>query len=128
MAIAIKIYLGIVGALYVYLGGLCSIKMEETAEKVGFILISGKGQSEFMTVYGGLEIAMGIFFLLPLFFKEHTKSALLFAVILHLGLVVFRSIAFMKFSDIAPFTYQLAIGEWIIFVAGCALYYFNYKK
>lgn len=123
MIIAVKIYLGIIGAMYVYLGGLCAFKMEEVAEKVGFKLIPGTGQSEFLTVYGGLEIAMGIFFLWPVLSKGHMQSALLFAVILHFWLVLCRSIAFMKYSGIGSFTYQLAIGEWVILIAGSVLYY-----
>ena len=53
----------VVGLMYLALGMWCAISPEKTSAVVGFELIGGAGMSEFLTVYGGLEIGMGMIFL-----------------------------------------------------------------
>ena len=57
----------VVGLMYLSLGMWCAISPEKTSAVVGFELIGGAGMSEFLTVYGGPEIGMGMIFLLPFF-------------------------------------------------------------
>ncbi len=49
-----RIFLAIVGAAYILLAGWCSLMPDKTSKAVGFTLQPGSGQSEFLTVYGGL--------------------------------------------------------------------------
>jgi hypothetical protein len=100
----------------VALGVWCSLDPDTTAEAVGFSLMFGKGQSEFLTVYGGWEVAMGIVFLLPLVKRHWLPYSLQVCVIMHGCLVIFRSSAYLMYDVSDPFTMQLAIGEWVIFL------------
>jgi hypothetical protein len=111
-----NLFLAAVGGLYLALSVWCSIAPGTTSEKVGFAIESGAGQSEFLTIYGGLELGLALFFLLPLFKTRFQESALWFCTILHGCLVLFRSASFALFSDIGGMTYKLAIGEWVIFL------------
>lgn len=52
-----KLFLILVAILYFGLAIWCCIRPELTSEKVGFDLVNDSGRSEFMTVYGGLELA-----------------------------------------------------------------------
>ena len=78
--------------------------------------------SEFLTVYGGLEIGMGMTFLLPFFGARFLDYTLLVCVLIHANLVIFRTLSFVCYSDIGSGTYKLAIGEWVIFLLGVMLY------
>lgn len=117
-----RLFLGIVGTLYIVLALWCSFAPASTSRTVGFTLKPGSGQSEFLTVYGGLELALGIVFLWPLYQKEATAYALLTCLVLHACLVVFRTIGFFLFADIDSSTYSLAIGEWVIFLLSLGLW------
>jgi hypothetical protein len=120
-----RLFLAGVGLVYLYLAVWCSLFPARTSELVGFQLRPGTGQSEFLTVYGGLELALAIIFLRPLLQAHWAACALNVCVILHGCLVLFRSASFLLFQDIEPMVYQLAAGEWLIFLCSGALALLN---
>ena len=122
-----RIFVALVGVLYVLLGLYCAILPARASKAVGFGLNGGAGQSEFLTVYGGLEVGMGLVFLLPLLRPMDTEFALRACLIIHGCLVLFRTIGFFAFRDIASTTYNLAIGEWVIFLAS-AIFWWQVRK
>jgi hypothetical protein len=115
-------FLAIVGVLYLYLAIWCSVRPEPTSKLVGFDLHPGSGQSEFLTVYGGLEFGMALFFLLPLIRPASTRDSLFCCLLIHAGLVAFRSAGFLLYSNIQPMTWKLAAGEWAIFLLSLYAY------
>jgi hypothetical protein len=116
-----KAYLTVVSLLYFALAIWCTVAPHVTAGKVGFQLNGGSGQSEFVTVYGGLEFGMALIFLLAVFREETVGYGLLACVIIHTSLVVFRTASFARYSEIESFTYRLAAGEWVIALVGATL-------
>ncbi|QDT92648.1 DUF4345 family protein [Gimesia algae] len=122
-----RIFLTVVGLVYLLLALWCSVDPASASRSVGFILESGSGQSEFLVVYGGLELALGIIFLWPLWQPGVTRYSLIVCIIVHGCLVLFRSTGFVIFEEIASMTYSLAVGEWLIFLISLGLFY-NRKK
>lgn len=61
-----QVFLTIVGMLYLGLGIWCTVSPSQTSSKVGFDLRGGSGIWEFLTVFGGLEVGLGLSFLLRL--------------------------------------------------------------
>lgn len=116
-----KIFLALVGILYFCLGVWCSLDPTTTSAKVGFELQPGSGQSEFVTVYGGLELALALILLMPLVWSQSTRYALVSCVVVHACLVLFRTTAYLRFEGIGQFTHRLAIGEWVILLASVAV-------
>ncbi|WP_145219328.1 hypothetical protein [Gimesia alba] len=112
----IRLFLAVVGSLYLLLALWCSFAPATTSLTVGFALKPGSGQSEFLVVYGGLELALGIVFLWPLYQREVVRYALVVCIIMHGCLVLFRTIGFFLFEGIESTTYSLALGEWLIFL------------
>ena len=119
-----KSYLGLVSILYFVLAIWCSLSPATTSEKVGFELKGGSGQSEFMTVYGGLEFGMALIFACACVRNATVFYGVLACVLLHGSLVVFRTISLFTFEEIGAFTYRLAIGEWVITVLGILILIF----
>ncbi len=120
-----RIFLAIVGAIYAALAVWCSVAPGKTSETVGLQIKPGAGQSEFLTVYGGLEMALGIVFFWPLFRQEFTAYALLVCLIVHACLVVFRTIGFFLYPGIPSTTYGFAASEWLIFLLAAACYFWR---
>lgn len=120
-----KVFLAAIGFLYVYLAIWCSVQPVETSRLVGFQLLPGSGQSEFLTVYGGLEMGLALILLWPLFRPEAAQQALINCTLIHGCLVVFRTAGFVIFSGIEPMTWKLAGGEWVIFIVGCLLLFWS---
>jgi hypothetical protein len=128
MTLIAKIFIGLVGVMYMGLAIWCSVQPNITAKKVGFEMIGGSGKSEFMTVYGGLEFGIAVLLLATLFRSETVTYGLWAAMLLHGSLVLFRTISFFAYSDIGSFTYRLAIGEWVIFLISAALLVFTVNR
>jgi Domain of unknown function (DUF4345) len=122
MTLIARIFLAVVGAVYMALGIWCSVMPQHTSQVVGFDLKPGSGQSEFLTVYGGLEFGLGLAFLVPLVRPESTASILLACLLSHGGIVVFRTIGWFLFTGISSTTVSLAVVEWVIFVAAAVIY------
>ena len=123
MAHIARIFLAVIGILYMILGIWCATMPTHTSQTVGFELKPGSGQSEFLTVYGGLEFGLGLAFLVPLLRTESTTSILLTCLLAHAGIVIFRTIGWFLFTGISSTTVSLAVVEWVIFVASAVLYW-----
>lgn len=80
----------IVGAMYVALGIWCTVDPAGTSSKVGFELQGGQGRSEFITVYGGIEVGIGVAMILTGWSPQLRVGGLAFAAIVTAALVVFR--------------------------------------
>jgi hypothetical protein len=116
-----RIFLAIVGVLYVVLAGWCAVAPGTTSKAVGFTLLPGSGQSEYLTVYGGLDLALGLIFLWPLYRPGDAPCLLLVCLVVHGCLVLFRTAGFFLYSGFETTTYVVAALEWIIFLAAAGL-------
>ena len=116
-----KALLAVVGIIYIGLGIWCAVAPAKTSKIVGFSLAPGTGQSEFLTVYGGLEVALGLLFLMPLFKSDAIAFSLSACLLIHACLVLFRTISFFVYTGFSSTTYTIATVEWIIFLAIAAL-------
>jgi len=116
-----RIYLSLIGLLYIALAAWCSIDPATTSSKVGFERIGGSGRSEFLVIYGGLELGMALVFLMPWFNRDFTQASLWACILIHACLVAFRMVSFLIYTDMSPLTIRLAIGEWVILLTaiGC---------
>jgi hypothetical protein len=126
--IASRIFLTILGVVYLSLAAWCSLMPERTSRLVGFELIPGSGQSEFLVIYGGLELALALIFLLPLIQPRQLEFSLLSCLIIHACLVLFRTVSFFFYSGIEPMTRQLAFYEWLIFLTAAVLVWREAKR
>ena len=120
-----RFFLAFVGFAYIGLGIWSAVAPQKTSKAVGFVLQPGQGQSEFLTVYGGLEVALGLLFLWPLYKSEEVAFPLLACLVVHACLVLFRTISFFIYTGFETTTYVLAATEWIIFLAAAVLFFWK---
>lgn len=109
-----RIFLAIVGLIYLALGVWCAVAPAKTSEAVGFSLRPGAGDSEFLTVYGGMEVALGLMFLWPLVSAGDGRLVLGGCALIHGCLVLFRTAGFFLYADIPMMTFYFAASEWIV--------------
>ena len=120
---AARIFLAFVGMAYVGLGLWCAVDPKTTASAVGFELTNTQGQSEFLTVYGGLEVGLGLLFLWPLIRRDEVAFPLFACLLIHTNLVLFRTVGFFAFEGFESTTYVLAAIEWGILLASTGFYF-----
>jgi hypothetical protein len=115
-------FLAIVGTVYVLLAIWCMAQTDKTSGSIGLNLKPGSGQSEYFTVYGGMQLALGLLFLAPLVRPEMLSTALLVSLVFHGCLVLCRTISFALFSGVANPTWYLAASEWVLFLGTIAFW------
>ena len=113
---ASKIFLTVVGVAYLGLAAWCAIKPEQTSQALGLRLEPGSGQSEYFTVYGGLQLGLGLLFLWPWLQADWLPYSLVACLVVHASLVLMRSIAFGLYAGIPAMTIGFAASEWVIFL------------
>lgn len=105
-----------ISVLYLSLAAYCTFNPAAASKLVGFELQGGSGDSEFLTIYGGLELWLAMIFALPMLRPEWLSFSLTSCFLLHACLVVFRTAGFLLFDDIEAGTIRLALGEWLILI------------
>lgn len=119
----LKVYLAINALMYAVFAIWCTLAPQKTAAAVGFDFRSGSGRSEFVTVYGGLELGLALFFALAALRGEIQVAGLLFALCLYGAIVPFRAFALVSVPGIERTTYFIAALELVLLIAAVALWY-----
>jgi hypothetical protein len=111
------------GALYLFLGVWCLAAPAYTSRKVGFELLGGTGRSEFLVVYGGLEVALGLFFLLCGLDGRLLRAGALLALVSSACLMATRLATLFLVPGLLRSTY-LFFGVEVLMAAAAALAFF----
>lgn len=120
-AVPARIFLLLAGLLYLALAVYCTVRPQAAAETVHLAPEGAGGQSEFLVIYGGLELAMAVLFILPVFGLYPQRPALITFLVIHGLLVSFRTVSFFLYGPLPSSTTKLAIGEWVLFIGGLLL-------
>ena len=116
------IYLWINAVAYAGFALWCTLFPQRTAAGIGFQFASPSARSEYITVYGGLEAGMAVFFLLGAIRPELRPAVLLFSVCLYSGLVLFRLGTILTIADLSRIVYILFALEATLGAAAWALW------
>lgn len=90
--------LRLVGLLYLSSGVWCVLNPVESATFLGFSF-SNLGIAEFYSVYGGLQLGIGLAMILSSLNEHYFPGGLFFALVLSCGLLMFRVIAMLQFGS-----------------------------
>ena len=107
--------------LYLALAAWCIVSPQSTSQAVGFSLISGSGRSEYLVVYGGLQIGLAIFFALCAYYPMWTYMGIVFGCCLYCPILICRIISFLKFEGIGNVTIGTGILELVLTISGLYL-------
>lgn len=112
-----KAFLIFNGVLYIALGLWCTLLPMKTSSAIGFSLPNSSAKSEYLVVYGGLELAMGVFFLLCAFKANMTEAGLWFALLTYGCLMLYRWGTIIAFKDLSAFIYTIVVVETVMAAA-----------
>ncbi|MGB0767873.1 MAG: DUF4345 family protein, partial [Phycisphaeraceae bacterium] len=105
------------GVVYVALAAWCTILPMKTSAAIGFGLPNDSAKSEYLVVYGGLELAMGAFFLLCAFKAELIEAGLWFSLLTYGCLMVYRWGTILVLKDLSAFIYTMVAVETLMTAA-----------
>ena len=110
----IKAFLIVNGVLYIGLALWCTLLPMKTSQAIGYGLPNNSAKSEYLVVYGGLELAMGAFFLLAAFKTSMTEAGLWFALLTYGCLMLYRWGTIFTLSDLSSFIYTMVAVETVM--------------
>lgn len=119
----LKIFLGINALLYFVLALWCTFAPVRTAVAQGFTAMTGSGRAEYLTVYGGLQVGLGLFFAFCAFTPRWHEAGLVFALCVYVPLVLWRAVGLLQHWPVGSTTlvvaglelFMLAWAGWIWF-------------
>jgi hypothetical protein len=115
-------YLYANSVLYVLFAAWVTISPWRTAAGVGFEKLSASGKSEYLVVYGGLELGLAVFFAITAMNAAQHRIGLLFALCLYVPIVIYRVVTVPLFWPVASTTLVVAALEAGLLIWGGLLY------
>lgn len=115
-------YLYLNAVLYLLLAGWCTFAPARTAAAVGYASLTRSGQTEYLTIYGGLQL--GLAFLFAWFaWTQQLRTGLVLAMALYLPIVLYRSAALLRWWPVESTTMILVVTEWLMLAAALWLWW-----
>ncbi|MCI2245382.1 DUF4345 domain-containing protein [Xanthomonas sp. PPL568] len=116
-----KAYLWFNAALYALLAVWCTLLPAQTAAAVGYVGLDRSGQSEYLVIYGGLQLGMA--FLFGYFARtRQLRTGLLLALGFYVPIVLYRSASLLRLWPVGPTTTGLAAFEIVLLLAALVLW------
>ncbi|KUF20810.1 hypothetical protein [Xanthomonas phaseoli] len=117
-----KAYLWINAVLYFVLAVWCTLSPAKTATAVGYTHLSPAGQSEYLVIYGGLQLGMA--FLFGYFaWIDQARTGLVVALAFYAPIVLFRSVSLSRLWPVSAPTVALAGVEILLLLAAVLLWF-----
>jgi hypothetical protein len=87
-----KLYLYVNAVLYLALAVWCTLKHQQTSAGSGYSTLTPSGHSEYLVVYGGLQIGLAIFYAYIASRPACVPVGIVFSIMLYAPIVIYRLI------------------------------------
>jgi hypothetical protein len=118
----IKFYFLLNAALYLLFALWCTFGKEQTAKASGYLTLNNAGWSEYLVIYGGLQLGLAGFFAYLATHAEYFKVGVIFSVMLYIGIVTFRLISMYAYWPMRKPTLMIAGMEVLLLVGAIAAF------
>ncbi|NDK37404.1 DUF4345 domain-containing protein [Pseudoxanthomonas gei] len=117
----VNAYLYLNAVLYALLALWCTLFPGTTASAVGYQVLSRSGQSEYLVIYGGLQLGMA--FLFAYFARtRQPRNGVVLALAFYIPIVLYRAVSMARLWPLEPATLLLALLEWMLLIAAVLLW------
>lgn len=115
-------YLWLNAALYLVFAIWCTFGWKQTSAAMGYVQLDGSGRSEFLTVYGGLQLGLaGVFAWCAS--SGDTRAGLVLALGVYLAIVSFRVASMLRNRPVSRVTRAVAGLEGALLAMALALWF-----
>jgi hypothetical protein len=110
-------------ALYALFAVWCTVTPSRTAAAIGYVGLSAGGRSEYLTLYGGLQLGLAAMFLTFALDPALLPGGIAVAVMLYTPIVLYRWITITIYRPAAGITLAVAVLETILLIGSLYLYW-----
>ncbi len=122
------LYLWLNALMYAVFALWCALRLDDTAQNLGYTALSNSGRSEYFTVYGGLQWGLALVFARLAFKPELHRTGLLVALALYAPVVLHRVISLLRFGPVETLTRAVAGLEIAMLVIAAALWFLGRSR
>ncbi len=105
-------------ALYLLFALWCTLSLSKTAATIGYEVLSASGRSEFLVVYGGLQLGLAALFAYTAANPQLQRPGVLIALFFYVPIVAYRVVTVLKFWPVRSATLYVGALEVLLLVAG----------
>jgi hypothetical protein len=122
-----KIYFLINAALYLALAVLCTVRHTSTASGSGYVQLNNSGHSEYLVIYGGLQLGLAAIFGFLAFNPDYYRAGLAASLMLYVPIAVYRGVTLLLYKPVGVVTVATAVLEGVLLAAAVVLWVRNYS-
>ena len=115
-------YLYLNAVVYLLFAVWCTFAPARTATAVGYATLTRSGQTEYLTIYGGLQLGLAVLFAW-FAWTQQMRTGLVLAMALYVPIVLYRSVGLVRWWPVETTTLLLAATEWLMLVAALWLWW-----
>lgn len=115
-------YLYLNAALYLIFAVLCSVAPSATAQGIGYTSLSSSGRSEYLVVYGGLQLGLALVFWMLARDVTLQRVGVVLALAMYVPIVVYRLSTMIAFWPVAGVTVATGCLEIALLLGGVIVY------
>lgn len=118
----VKLYLLFNAVLYAGFAVWCSLKWAQTSQASGYLTLNNDGRSEYLVIYGGLQLGLAAFFAYVGFNSQHQAVGLVFALCIYFAIVLYRLVSIGMHWPVGSVTLGIAALEVLLLITGIIVY------
>jgi hypothetical protein len=117
------LYLYVNAALYLLFALWCTLAPLKTSSTIGYEVLSQSGRSEFLVVYGGLQLGLAAMFAYTAANPPLQRSGVLIALFFYVPIVLYRVATVLKHWPVRSPTLYVGALEVLLLVAGILVWF-----
>jgi hypothetical protein len=119
----VQVYLYVNAVLYAVLALWCTLMPARTAASLGYVMLSSGGRSEYLVIYGGLQLGLAFVFFQTARVSSSQRLGLMIAVGLYVPIVAYRLFTVARNWPVPALTLGTGALEATLLTAGLWLRY-----
>lgn len=122
------IYLWTNALLYGAFALWCTLRWASTSAGIGYAQLTGGGRSEYLAVYGGLQVGMALVYAWLAWRPELHRTGVLFSLLLYVPIVLFRWTSAALLGPVSRTTVVVGVLETVLLACALLLWWFGDKR
>ncbi len=115
-------YLWLNAVIYVAFAAWITLNPWGTAQAAGFQSLTSGGRTEYLTVYGGLQLGVAAFYVWTALSPGQQRAGLMFSLFLYAAVVAYRSTSLWRYWPVSRVTLSVAALEILLLLGALLLY------
>jgi hypothetical protein len=119
----VKIYLYINATLYLLFAIWCTLAPSSTARNLGYVTLANAGRSEYLVIYGGLQLGLAMIFFMLARSAAYLNLGIVLAIALYAPIVLYRMLTVARNWPVGTVTIASGCLEALLLIGAVWLYY-----